>query len=361
MTGSRPTRRGFLGAVGAIALGGAAGCTAPVGSQQTERSTSDTPPTETPTGTSPYTQVYRETVDSVVLVQVTGPALGSQGSGFVFDEDGRVLTNQHVVADAEQIDLRSADGAWHTADVLGTDAYSDLAVLDVAGEPVGPPLPFVETSPDIGTEVVAIGSPFGLERSLSVGVVSGANRSIPTRGGFTIPDAVQTDAALNPGNSGGPLVTLDGDAVGVIRSGGGDNIGFAVSAALAQRVAPALVERGRYRHPYLGIGVLDVTPPVASVNDLDQATGVLVTEVVEDGPADGVLRGSEDTRAVDGVDVPVGGDVIVALEGAPTRTSGELGRYLALQTSPDQTITVRIRRDGEETTVELTLGARPPP
>ncbi|MFB6352666.1 MAG: trypsin-like peptidase domain-containing protein [Halobacteriales archaeon] len=356
MTGRERSRRAFLGTVGAVGAGLLAGCSVPVGSQV------DATAAGTPPATSPYTRVYREAVDSVVLVQVTGPTFGSQGSGFVFDDAGRVLTNQHVVADAERIDLRFADGRWRRASVLGTDVYSDLAVLEVQGAGVGiPALPFVEATPPIGTEVVAIGSPYGLEGSLSVGVISGANRAIPTSGGFSIPDAVQTDAAVNPGNSGGPLVTLDGTVVGVIRSGGGENIGFAISAALVRRVTPALVEGRRYRHPYLGISLQPVTPPVAEANDLDRVAGVMVTDVVEGGPSDGVLRGVEGTELVDGIAVPVGGDVIVGIEGEPVPTPGALGQYLALETRPGRTVELTIVREGRERTVAVTLGARPPP
>lgn len=349
-----PTRRAFLGSLSA-ALGAAAGCAAPVGSQATPADAETANP-----GESPYTAVYRETVGSVVLVQVAGP-LGGQGSGFVFDDAGHVLTNQHVVAGAERVDLRYADGTWRTATVLGTDVYSDLAVLSVDDGRTPEALPFVEAPPAIGTEVVAIGSPFGLEGSLTTGVVSGVHRSISTAGGFTISDAVQTDAAVNPGNSGGPLVTLDGTVVGVIRSGGGENVGFAISAALVERVAPALVDRGRFRHPYLGVGIIDVSPTLAEANDLDRITGVYVDRVLPGGPSDGVLEGSTDTRRVDGVDIPVGGDVILAIDGEPIPTSGALGRYLALQTRPDQTISMEIVSDGEPITVDLTLGARPPP
>lgn len=353
-----PTRRAFLGGLGAAALGALAGCSAPVGSQT---SPGGGEPTATAAAESPYTRVYRDAIGSVVLVQVAGPTLGSQGSGFVLDRAGHVLTNQHVVADAQRIDLRFSDGSWRTASVIGTDVYSDLAVLSVDGPADAAALPFVDRPPAIGTEVVAIGSPFGLEKSLTTGVVSGTNRAIPTRAGFTIPAAVQTDAAVNPGNSGGPLVTLDGEVVGVIRSGGGENIGFAISAALVQRVAPALIERGEYEHPYMGVGILDVSPTLADAIGLDRVTGVLVTEVVEDGPSDGVLRGTTGTEEVDGVDVPVGGDVIVAMDGRAVPTGGALGRYLALETRPGQTVAVDVVRDGEERTVDLTLGARPPP
>lgn len=357
MTDRSPTRRAFLGGLSAATLGAVAGCAAPVGSQAPGTATDAE---ATPAAESPYTKVYRQTVGSVVLVQVADP-LGGQGSGFVFDGEGHVLTNQHVVAGTDRVDLRFADGTWRTATVLGTDAYSDLAVLSVDGGPSLEALPFVDTAPAIGTEVVAIGSPFGLTESLTTGVVSGVHRSISTAGNFTISDAVQTDAAVNPGNSGGPLVTLDGDVVGVIRSGGGDNIGFAISAALVQRVAPALVDRGRYRHSYLGVGIIDVSPTLAEANDLDRSAGVYVDRVVEGGPADGVLEGSTDTRTVGGVEVPVGGDVIVAIDGEPIPTSGALGRHLALETRPDQSVTIELVRGGEPSTVDLRLGARPPP
>ncbi len=350
------TRRAFLGSLGAAALGAAAGCAAPVGSQANAGAGE-----ATPTAGSPFTEVYRESVGSVVLVQVTGPSRGGQGSGFVFDAAGHVLTNQHVVEGAERVDLRFADGTWREAEVVGTDVYSDLAVLRVQGSPGAPPLPLADDAPPIGTRVVAIGSPFGLERSLSSGIISGTGRAIPTAAGFTIPDSVQTDAALNPGNSGGPLLTLDGEVVGVIRSGGGDNIGFAISAALVERVAPALAADGEYDHAYMGIAILDVSPAIADAIGLDRAAGVLVTQVVPDGPSDGTLRGSTGTEEVAGVEVPVGGDVIVSMGGEPIPTGGALGRYLALETRPGQTVEVGIVRDGERRTVDLTLGARPPP
>ena len=363
MTDEGRGRRAFLGRLGAAATAVLAGCAAPAGSRSlpTPGPARERTPTATERARTAYTRVYRETVDSVVLVQSPGLA-GTQGSGFVFDDAGRVLTNQHVVAEADDLDLRYADGTWSRATVRGTDVYSDLAVLEPADRPAGVrPLPLVERPPPIGTEVVAIGSPFGLEESLTTGVVSGVHRTISTRGGFTIPDAVQTDAAVNPGNSGGPLVTLDGRVVGVIRSGGGENIGFAVSAALVRRVAPALATRGRYRHAYVGVRILDVTPTVAEANDLDAVRGVYVDGVVEGGPAEGVLRGSDGEATVEGVTVPTGGDVIVAMGGEPVPTSGALGRFLALETRPGDTVSVRVVRDGAETTVDLALGARPPP
>jgi len=357
MAGPSPTRRAFIGSAGSVALTAIAGCSAPVGSQSTTARSTATATTDA----NPYARVYHDSVESVVLVQITGGGIDGQGSGFVIDQTGHVLTNQHVVARAERIDLRYADGTWRSASIVGSDVYSDLAVLSPDGQPASPPLPSVEDQPAIGTEVVAIGSPFGLEESLSRGIVSGVGRAIPTRAGFTIPASIQTDAAVNPGNSGGPLVTLDGDVVGVIRSGGGDNIGFAISAALVQRVAPALIETGAYEHAYMGVGILNVSPTVAEANDLDRDSGVLITRVLEDGPSDGVLQGSPTTAEIAGVEVPVGGDIVIAMGGQPIPTGGALGRYLALETRPGQTIGVDIVRDGEELTVDLTVGARPPP
>jgi S1-C subfamily serine protease len=252
------------------------------------------------------------------------------------------------------------DGAWRVADVVGTDVYSDLAVLRVSDPPdAATPLPFVDAERPVGTRVVAIGAPFDLGGSVSAGIISGQDRGLPSATGFTIPDAVQTDAAVNPGNSGGPLVTLDGEVVGVINSGGGDNIGFAISAALTQRVVPALIDTGKYDHSYIGVQLRAVSPLVAEANGLDRARGVIVVETVTGGPAAGVLRGSDGQQTINGTQVPVGGDVIVGISDTEIRTQADLGTYLALETSPGDTVSMTVLRDGERQTVEVTLGTRP--
>lgn len=381
------SRRRYLRTLGAGIAVGIAGCTAPITRQLGRGSDTDSPTTggsassasqspSTPRLDTPdprseatdddvgvYTRVYRQTIDSVVLVRTFGE-LGTpgQGSGFVYDDGGHVVTNQHVVADASSIEIRFSRGEWRTATVVGTDIYSDLAVLRIPDVPgYVAPLSLIRTHPIIGQEVVVIGSPFGLEKSLSTGVVSGINRSIPTRGGFTIPDAVQTDAPVNPGNSGGPLVTLDGTVVGVIRSAGGDNIGFAISAALLRRVVSALIETGRYRHAYMGVALTTVTPTTAQANDLESPSGVLVVDVLSDGPSSDVLQPSDRDATVKGVTVPVGGDIIIGMGGQRIRTQEELATFLALETSPGDTIDVTVIRDGSRQRVELTLGARPRP
>jgi serine protease Do len=177
--------------------------------------------------------------------------------------------------------------------------------------------------------------------------------------GVSIPDAVQTDAAINPGNSGGPLLDRDGTVVGVISAGGGQNIGFAISAALSRRVVPALIETGAFRHSFLGVTHLPVDPFLAEANGRSDPTGVLVVEVAENGPADGVLRGSDDSVERHGESLPVGGDILHEIDGTPVQDSSSISTYLALETSPGDDISLTIDRDGTEMTVELTLGAVP--
>ncbi len=306
-----------------------------------------------------YVDVYRETIPSVVLVRTYGRAAG-QGSGFVTD-GGHVLTNDHVVADAGPIRVGFRGGGWRAATVAGTDPYSDLAALRVPERPSSAsPLSFVRSDPPVGTPVVALGAPFALAGTASAGVISGQDRSLDAGSGFAVPDAVQTDAAVNPGNSGGPLVTLDGRVTGVISAGGGENVGLAVSAALARRVVPALVRTGGYRHPFLGVRLTDVTPAVAAANGVEPG-GVLVVDVLRDGPSAGLLRGSGREGTGLGRRVPVGGDVIRALDGTATPSRADLVTHLALSTSPGETVTVRLARDGDVFERTVTLGARPPP
>ncbi len=309
-----------------------------------------------------YAAVYRETIDDVVLVNVFGEGPegpGGLGSGFVID-GGYVVTNDHVVAEAAEIELQFRDEQWRTASVIGTDVHSDLAVLDVDDLPDGPDgLSFAADDPVVGQEVLALGNPFGFDASISQGIVSGVDRSLPSPTGFSIPAAIQTDAPVNPGNSGGPLVTLDGDVLGVVFAGAGQTIGFAISAALADRVVPALVEDGEYEHAYMGVGVLPVGPLIAEANALEEPRGVLVVETDPDGPADGVLEAADETTTVDDASVPVNGDAIVAIAGEEIPNQDRLSSVLALETSPGETIDVEIVRDGERQTVELTLEPRP--
>jgi S1-C subfamily serine protease len=269
------------------------------------------------------------------------------------------------------VNLRFADGEWQGGRVVGSDAYTDLAVVRVPDLPDDArPLPVAAERPAPGRPVAALGNPLGLDGSITAGIVSGANRSMSTSGGFAVPDIVQTDAPINPGNSGGPLVAVAGggeeseadadanvcyEAVGVNRAKAGDNVGFAVSPAVVSRVVPGLIVDGRYRHPYLRTRTLDVTPRVARANDLDAPRGVLVL----DGPKG--LHGCDDRREVDGVAVPVGGDVIVGIDDASVQSHEGLMRHLLTTGQPGRPVEVRVLRDGVERTVRIVLDERPRP
>ncbi|MFC7324112.1 S1C family serine protease [Halorubrum rutilum] len=322
-----------------------------------------------------YDEVYDAVAPSVARVRtyverrdtVFGPTEGGpagQGSGFLYDAD-HLITNDHVIGDPDTIRVQAADETWLDATVVGRDPYSDLAVVELDGELPGDPLPVATDLPPIGTEVLVVGAPLGLEGSATQGIVSGRNRTIPAsstaRGRFSIADAIQTDAALNPGNSGGPIVTLDGTVIGVATATRGVNLGFGVSARLVNRVVPRLIETGSYEHSYLGVSVLPVDPLLAAGNGLAEARGVYVVDVADGGPADGALRGADGETTVEGATVPTGGDTVVALDGAPIAERADLAQYLALETRPGDAVAVTVVRDGAEETVDVTLGSRPEP
>ncbi|WP_117591560.1 S1C family serine protease [Haloprofundus halophilus] len=327
-----------------------------------------------------YERLYEEVIPSVVSIYVAerGP-MGGAGSGFVYDRN-HVVTNEHVVRGGDGVELRFSDGQWREGEVVGVDAYTDLAVVRVERLPeTAVPLPVATENPRPGRPVAALGNPMGLDGSISVGIVSGSSRSMPTSGGFAIPDVVQTDAPINPGNSGGPLVALNGrgesdgggengdsttlsyEVVGVNRAKQGDNIGFAVSPAIVSQVVPGLVEDGSYRHSYLRTRTLDVTPTVARANRLDEPRGVLVVDVAA-GPTGGdALRGSRYSRTVRGREVPVGGDVIVGINGRAVNSHEQLMHYLITETRPGEPVEIDVQRDGEAETLRVVLGERPTP
>ncbi|MFC4356761.1 S1C family serine protease [Halobium salinum] len=323
-----------------------------------------------------YERLYEDVIPSVVSLYVGREAPGTgSGSGFVYD-DGHVVTNAHVVGRSLDVELRFSDGSWRTGEVVGTDHYTDLAVVAVEDLPnFAKPLPVAESNPHPGRPVAALGNPLGLDGSITAGIVSGANRSMGTPGGFAIPDVVQTDAPINPGNSGGPLVAVVNGAdsgghapdhpryevVGVNRAKQGDNIGFAVSPEIVNRVVPDLLDGGRFRHSYLRTRTLDVTPSVAEANELDEPRGVLVVDV-NVGPTTGdSLRGSDYTRTVGGREIPVGGDVIVGMNGTELRSHEELMRYLITRTRPGEPVELDVVRDGAEVRLSIVLDERPDP
>lgn len=295
------------------------------------------------------------------------------GSGFVWDREGHIVTNNHVVDGAEMINVTFSDGTSLQGKVIGTDKNSDLAVVKVDKGIVDlQPIELADsTKLKVGSLVMAIGNPFGLEGSFSVGVVSALGRSLTVEGGlltgsFSIPDIIQTDAPINPGNSGGVLVNTKGQVVGVptaiespVRANAG--VGFAVPSALVQKVVPALIQDGKYYYTYLGLSGGTLTSDMARAMDLKETQrGILVNTINPNTPADKAgLKGSTKETKVQGQTVKVGGDVIIRIDGKDLRKFEDLVSYLASSTVVGQKVTLDIIRDGMEKQVEAILEARP--
>lgn len=322
--------------------------------------------------------IYRQASPAVVYIKslvdandVLTPLNG--GAGFVIDEKGRVVTNDHVIEGAAAVQITFSDGSVTDAKVLGQDPYSDLAVLQVNTLPEEiAPLELGDSSTlQVGQRVIAIGNPFGLEGTMTVGVVSGVGRTIFAQqtsvGSFSIPEVVQTDAAINPGNSGGPLLDSTGRVVGVntaIRSSTGVNsgIGFAVPVNIVKRIVPHLIKEGAYAYPYLGVSFDHrvTLAELAGPLNLPVTRGVLISTVVEGGAAHKAgLRGGDDVAQVYGIEVAIGGDIIVAIDGYELQDSADLVAYLVRETTVGQTVELTVIRDKEELRVPVTLGERP--
>lgn len=347
------TRRSFLGLTGA-GLAGLAGCVSAPDSPDFQQGISFTESFEG----GEYTDLVEATLGSVALVRSSAGPTTSQGSGFISDTD-HLVTNEHVVGAATQVDIQYTEHEWTTGTVVGTDQYSDLAVIELDERPdYAVPLSFSEHRPRVGQEVLAIGNPLGFTDSVSQGIISAVGRALTGPGEVTVPDGVQTDAALNQGNSGGPLVNLDGEVAGVVSAGAGEGIGFGISAGLARRVVPALREQGTFSHSYLGVELLDVSLEIQQVNDLPTARGTYVFGVAPDSPADDVLEPATGETVVNGSAVPTGGDVITAIDDHPIDITDDVSTTLALHTNPGDLVELTVFRDGSEETIPIELGAR---
>jgi S1-C subfamily serine protease len=298
----------------------------------------------------------------------------STGSGFVWDTGGHIVTNYHVVEGADQVQVTFSDGTMSIADVVGEDEDSDLAVIQI--DPTGYDLvPVRLGNMDdvyVGMRVAAIGNPFGLQGTLTSGIVSAIGRSIPapTMGGnYSIPDSIQTDAAINPGNSGGPLLNERGEVIGVnaqIRSDvrANSGVGFAVPASIIGRVVPSLIETGHYEHSYLGVSGVTFSPlcgPDLKLNPKQR--GVIVEQVLNGGPAaQAGLHGASrkvETKYPSICPGVAGGDLVTAIDGKPVTSFEEMLTYMARYTSPGDSVELTVLRDGTERQVDLTLGTRP--
>ena len=294
------------------------------------------------------------------------------GSGFVWDQNGHIVTNNHVVSGADKIEVTFSDGTTVPATLVGADPDSDLAVLkvDVSADKLHPVQMADSKSIQVGQLAIAIGNPFGLEGSMTTGIVSAVGRSLladeTSAQSYTIPDIIQTDAPINPGNSGGILINAQGQVLGVtsaiespVRANSG--VGFAIPSAIVNNVVPALIKDGKYVHSWLGISGTSLTPDLAKAMDLDLSQrGALVEEVLPNSPAEKAgLHASNNQATIDGQVVNVGGDVITAIDNQPVLQMDDLIAYLAGNTKVDQKVNLTILRDGKQQNVDVTLAARP--
>ncbi len=297
-------------------------------------------------------------------------------SGFIWDKDGHVVTNNHVVDGAELIRVNLSNGDSVIATLVGSDSQSDLAVLkiDVPSDELKPIEVADSTKAKIGQIVIAIGDPFQLSSSMTTGIISGLSRSIQLDSTdasgltYTIPDVIQTDAAINPGNSGGVLVDIEGKLLGVttaiespVRANSG--VGYVIPSVIVEKLVPILIKDGSYQQPWIGISGRSLTPEVAEAMGLDRTQrGALIADVTINSPADKAgLLGSAKSVKIDGQDVKVGGDIITAADGQPLTDFEDLVTFLARYTSVGQTITLMVMREGKTIEVPLTLEARPSP
>jgi S1-C subfamily serine protease len=298
------------------------------------------------------------------------PQEGS-GSGFLYDDEGHIITNFHVVENAEEVIVTLADERVYEGDIVGVDPSTDLAVIKIDGQDLPEPVP-IGSSEDlrVGEFVVAIGNPFGQEGTLTVGVISALGRTIESPEGGFIGEAIQTDAAINPGNSGGPLLDLEGWLIGVNSqiispSRASAGIGFAVPADTVQRVIPKLISEGRFPHPWLAARTVSLSPMLAQYlreagADVPVDEGVLVVEVAPGSSVEEAgIRGGDQEVVIGRVRFAAGGDVIVALDGEPIANFEELTVYLETRKRVGETVDVTIVRDGEELSIPVQLDERP--
>jgi len=335
-----------------------------------------------PTNTSPQAtpsnsknlsliEIFEKSESGVVRVNVqrneSADIVNGVGSGFVFDKKGHIITNAHVVKDARKVVITFLDGRSYNAEIIGIDEYTDIATVKVNAD-LGllHPLSLGDSSNlQVGETIAAIGNPFGLSGSMTSGIISQLGRLLPSGNGYSIPDVIQTDAAINPGNSGGPLLNMRGEIVGIntaIQSTTGEftGVGFAIPSQTVAKIVPTLIEKGEYKHPWIGISGRDIDPDLAKVLELKDAVGFMIVTVVEDSPASKAgLIGSDKTIEVDGVSYAVGGDIILAVDGKEVRKIDDILIHLQRAKTIGDEMVLEILRDGRTTNVSIVLDKRP--
>ena len=314
------------------------------------------------------TDIFEKSEESIVQVSVLrGESDGGMGSGFVYSDEGYVITNQHVVQNAEKVMITFLDGEAYIGNVVGSDRDLDIAVIKV--EPTNTylqPIKIGDSSKlKVGEKIAAIGNPFGLSGSMTAGIVSQMGRLLPQETGYSIPDVIQTDAAINPGNSGGPLINMKGEVVGIntaIQSATGEfsGIGFAVPSNTVKKVVPVLIKDGEFKHPWMGISGTDVDPELAEIRELKSSKGFLVVSVIEGSPAETAgLIGVTETKEVDGREFALDGDIILSIDGETVRKISDILVHLQREKSVGDEMILSINRNGEILELTMILEERP--
>ena len=312
--------------------------------------------------------IFEKSEESIVQVSVLrGESDGGMGSGFVYSDEGYVITNQHVVQDAERVMITFLDGEAYIGNVVGSDRDLDIAVVKV--EPTNTylqPIKIGDSSKlKVGEKIAAIGNPFGLSGSMTSGIVSQMGRLLPQETGYSIPDVIQTDAAINPGNSGGPLINMKGEVVGIntaIQSATGEfsGIGFAVPSNTVKKVVPVLIQNGEFKHPWMGISGTDVDPELAEVRELNSSKGFLVVSVIEGSPAETAgLLGVTETKEMDGREFALDGDIILSIDGETVRKISDILVHLQREKSVGDEMVLSVNRGGEILELTMVLEERP--
>ena len=313
-------------------------------------------------------EVFAMAEESVVQVNVLRGDDGGIGSGFVYSNEGHIITNQHVVQDSSKVTVTFLDGESYIGDVIGIDRDLDIAVVKVnaLNSTRLHPLTIGDSSKlTVGEKITAIGNPFGLSGSMTSGIVSQIGRLLPQDTGYSIPNVIQTDAAINPGNSGGPLFNMRGQVVGIntaIQSTTGEftGVGFAVPSNTVKKVVPVLIRDGEFKHPWMGISGTDVDPELAEMRDLKSSKGFVVISVIEGSPAEKAgMKGVTQTREKDGREFPVDGDIIVAIDGKTVRKISDILIHLQREKTIGDEMILTVLRTGVSFDLTMILEERP--